>query len=431
MQSTSIDARLVREARLALTVVAALLTAVALLGYRYVSSFAPDQGVPPHVMQAPPAEEVDATFIAEATARRMRAKADPSRAAREYHSNLLPTDDPVRVAARNQDWDRSVLQGLGGDSQNQEMNAPRRAPASPGSTAPVGEFRESTPIAAPIPENSPAESTSPLDFQPMTFHQQPLVPPRLQPNTGPELREDEATQRRNLWQPDDNQSNHLRLPDLQATSWDVVQRTTATEMRSPRDEAFDAPAERSLPTIETSLAPSMEDPSQPQTTGTVVDADEARLVPDQTLTRLVVRSDQSLWPIAEMLYGDGKWFRALYRHNERLYTTAEPGAEISLECPSRETLERMYAELAPEADRQTFVIAVRGRPVEPFEFGDGLWYTVRPSDTLFDIARQELGQAGRFAEILECNRERLPQDVNHLSRLPVGLQLRLPPRTMR
>ena len=53
-------------------------------------------------------------------------------------------------------------------------------------------------------------------------------------------------------------------------------------------------------------------------------------------------------------------------------------------------------------------------------------YAVREGENLFDIARNELLQASRYLEILELNREHLPEDCTHLTPLPAGLKLRLP-----
>jgi nucleoid-associated protein YgaU len=50
-------------------------------------------------------------------------------------------------------------------------------------------------------------------------------------------------------------------------------------------------------------------------------------------------------------------------------------------------------------------------------------YTVQQGDTLFDIARNELGKASRWAEIYELNRDRLADDFDYLA---PGTQLRLP-----
>ena len=53
----------------------------------------------------------------------------------------------------------------------------------------------------------------------------------------------------------------------------------------------------------------------------------------------------------------------------------------------------------------------------------GRTYTVAEGDTLFNIARYELGKASRWAEIYELNRDVLGKDFNYL--IP-GTQLAMP-----
>ncbi len=53
-------------------------------------------------------------------------------------------------------------------------------------------------------------------------------------------------------------------------------------------------------------------------------------------------------------------------------------------------------------------------------------YVVEEGDTLFDIARHELGEASRWVEIYELNRDRLGNDHDYLT---PGLKLTLPSDT--
>lgn len=52
----------------------------------------------------------------------------------------------------------------------------------------------------------------------------------------------------------------------------------------------------------------------------------------------------------------------------------------------------------------------------------GVEYTIAPGDTLASIAQRHYGDAGRFIDIYQANRHRLPNP----DRLPVGEKLRLP-----
>ena len=53
----------------------------------------------------------------------------------------------------------------------------------------------------------------------------------------------------------------------------------------------------------------------------------------------------------------------------------------------------------------------------------GRTYTVIEGDTLFNIARYELGKASRWAEIYDLNRDVLGKDFNYLT---PGVQLQMP-----
>jgi nucleoid-associated protein YgaU len=57
------------------------------------------------------------------------------------------------------------------------------------------------------------------------------------------------------------------------------------------------------------------------------------------------------------------------------------------------------------------------------ERGDVKTYVVQEGDTLFDIARYQLGRSTRWAEIYELNREALGEDFDFLQ---PGTELALP-----
>ena len=123
-------------------------------------------------------------------------------------------------------------------------------------------------------------------------------------------------------------------------------------------------------------------------------------------------SGDSFWSIAQQLYDDGRLFRALFEHNRTRVTGFDSLTEgTKLVTPSSETLRSLYPDLCPRdlADEKS------ANEYRTFE-----------GDTLFNIARQTTGQASRYLEILKLNRDRLPKNINHLSRLPAGLSLQLP-----
>jgi nucleoid-associated protein YgaU len=141
-----------------------------------------------------------------------------------------------------------------------------------------------------------------------------------------------------------------------------------------------------------------------------------------------VQPNDTYWTISQKLYGTTAYFKALAHHNANMGTDEErlkPG-ELILAPPVAE-LEKAYPGLCPRPSRReaqqsqgqnrTSAVALRG-PAR-----GGRTYTVVEGDTLFNIARYELGKASRWAEIYELNRDVLGKDFNYLT---PGTQLTLP-----
>ena len=136
-----------------------------------------------------------------------------------------------------------------------------------------------------------------------------------------------------------------------------------------------------------------------------------------------IQPNDSYWTISEKVYGSGSYFKALMQHNrantgdERL----QPGQLVA--TPPIAELEKAYPDLCPKASRretmQSRAMTVSSRP----QYRSGRTYTVAEGDTLFNIARYELGKASRWVEIYDLNREVLGKDFNYLT---PGLQLTLP-----
>lgn len=146
-------------------------------------------------------------------------------------------------------------------------------------------------------------------------------------------------------------------------------------------------------------------------------------------TRYTVQTGDSFWTIAQRIYGDGAFFRALQEHNRKQHPKPEhlrPGDVI--ETPPLDVLVRTYPQLCPKA-RSSIVQPAARRIVAPSVSAnraldsDKRIYVVEEGDTLFDIARYELGDAGRWTEIYEMNRDVLGDEVDHLR---PGTRLLLP-----
>jgi nucleoid-associated protein YgaU len=158
------------------------------------------------------------------------------------------------------------------------------------------------------------------------------------------------------------------------------------------------------------------DPTAPQSTGAA--PAEPR---DPGSEEYVVEPDENFWAIAKKTYGSGAYFKALYEYNRPQYPRSDQlraGDVISV--PPLSILERKYPHLCPRpADPEKTRLGntrsiSSNRHNSPVTAGGGPTYTVEEGDTLFDIARHELGKAGRWVEIYDLNRDQLGQDFDHL-----------------
>lgn len=129
-----------------------------------------------------------------------------------------------------------------------------------------------------------------------------------------------------------------------------------------------------------------------------------------------VEPNDNFWTISEKLYGSSGYFKALIEAN-RGKITREDRLQVgmTLNAPMAEELEKKYPDLCPKAEhRKVASAAVRTTAVST-QVGRGQRvYTVAEGDTLYDIARYELGKASRWSEIYDLNREKLGEDLNYL-----------------
>ncbi|MGA2033879.1 MAG: LysM domain-containing protein [Thermoguttaceae bacterium] len=138
-----------------------------------------------------------------------------------------------------------------------------------------------------------------------------------------------------------------------------------------------------------------------------------------------VQPNDNFWTISQRVYGSGAYFRALAKHNRGKVGNPDRlrVGEMIL-APAVAQLEQAYPDLCPKLSHRE---AARGRAMSvsatAASYGGGRAYVVQEGDTLFDIARHELGKASRWAEIYEMNREALGKDFDYLT---PGMQLTLP-----
>jgi nucleoid-associated protein YgaU len=140
--------------------------------------------------------------------------------------------------------------------------------------------------------------------------------------------------------------------------------------------------------------------------------------------KYTVQPNDNLWLISEKVYGTGGYFKALYEFNRaRLPRPNQLVVGSVLMVPPVTTLEQNFPGLCPK-QRKSAVVRVRTLPTSTAgrRSSDGV-YVVAQGDTLFDIARYELGKASRWTEIYELNRDVLGEDFDYLR---PGLELTMP-----
>jgi len=135
-----------------------------------------------------------------------------------------------------------------------------------------------------------------------------------------------------------------------------------------------------------------------------------------------VMPNDSFWTISRKLYGDGGFFKALAEHNRRKFPdtrSLKVGDVIS--APPAEELRKAYPDLCPKLRQPAPATArtVSGQQ----RLNAGRIYVVEEGDTLFDIARHELGSPARWVEIFELNADRLSNDFDYIK---PGTELILP-----
>jgi nucleoid-associated protein YgaU len=136
----------------------------------------------------------------------------------------------------------------------------------------------------------------------------------------------------------------------------------------------------------------------------------------------VVQPNDNYWTISKAVYGDGGFFKAIYEHNRRQHPKAErlQVGEV-LFIPDAATLQKLYPDLCPKPGR----VAAPQRTMQasaPIRPGTKV-YVVEEGDTLFKIAKDQLGNPSRWGEVYQLNRELLGKDYDYLK---PGTELLIP-----
>jgi nucleoid-associated protein YgaU len=194
--------------------------------------------------------------------------------------------------------------------------------------------------------------------------------------------------------------------------------------RDIRNERDDPPPDRVSPTVPDAPATRLtDDPLGRRTDNIAPDGTDA--APLEGGGKYTVVPGDNFWTISQKVYGSGAYFKALEEHNREQFPYSDKlpvGQEVGV--PPRRELEEKYPDLCPRPrgpkapERGAFAVSNReGLP------RGGRTYKVQDGDTLFDIARDQLGKAARWNEIYELNRGQLGNDFNFLA---PGMELILP-----
>lgn len=142
--------------------------------------------------------------------------------------------------------------------------------------------------------------------------------------------------------------------------------------------------------------------------------------------KYTVQPGDTLWSISEKVYGTGGYFKALGAANRSSLPRSDKltvGNQLAV--PPTTDLERDYPSLCPK-QRKSALVRPKSTPPAGTQRRNGSdVYIVNEGDTLFDIARYELGKASRWAEIYDLNRDILGEDFDYLR---PGTELVMPAR---
>ena len=139
--------------------------------------------------------------------------------------------------------------------------------------------------------------------------------------------------------------------------------------------------------------------------------------------KYTVQPNDNYWIISQKVYGDGGYFKAIYEHNRLRYPRADK-LQVGdvLDVPPAAVLLERYADMCPKP-RKTPSAQNTLQPASTRHRAGERVYVVGEGDTLFDIAKFELGKATRWAEIYELNRDVLGDEFDYLR---PGTELVLP-----
>lgn len=409
--------QLAREARYALPVLGLLFLVFVFTAYRRWSGWTDS---PPVQIEAPPTRQLDPESIGsqpESTipsaeirrsdgndllpADRSPARQLPSNSGRDSSSFQYRTSNPVAMPGESVGRERSPTQGAL-ESRESQSSSPENGLKLPGgsrSGSPlIGSLRQQ-PATGGSASNQPQSGDSSNRIN--SNASQPLLPPSgySSNRSGGDL---------------ESLPNRSRIGDANQQGGSLTNQQRLANDSRPLS-----------PVPERSISASGSNP-----TGLPSPLPDG--VPDQDRTdepiglRLHIGESDSCWSIAERAYGSGQYFRALHSW---LQTHGYPGelpAGKTIVLPDADTLSSLYPNLAPlSTDR----LADSSNKLSPSRSGgsqdSAKTIVTRGKETLFEIAAKHLGQASRYDELLELNKQQLPPNIGPSDPLPAELRLRV------
>ncbi len=216
--------------------------------------------------------------------------------------------------------------------------------------------------------------------------------------------------------PDDARSDS-RNPLRRADAQPAVEATDAANRWSGPNRASTADSVAPLATIPTRAGSAFDGSASAAAARFSTGGNSAQpLVADENAAKpgqYVVQPNDNYWTISEKVYGAGGYFKAIFEHNRRQHPFAERlQVGETLLTPDVATLQRDYPDLCPKpghaaAPQRIIPASARLRPGTKV-------YVVEEGDTLFEIARHQLGKPSRWGEIYQLNREVLGSDFDYL-----------------
>jgi len=334
-----------------------------------------------------------------------------------------PTEEPAKPAIRLKSPPRPTVIPMPTFRETEkpvllpaeESDATQAAPESNGSVGAQQEYRPSPMPAAPIQQEERSEdrySVAPVAAQ-GSGYQPPRVLPQQQQQSpaqdeySPATQQAPVAQRRPVAQlPAPSQLPAREQQQGQADYAPVAQTTQPANQQSQQPYQ---PAARAVPTqYQQSRATAQRGPGI-SNRGTYQ-----------------VRPNDTFWTISQKLYGTGDYFKALAMHNHVKHPSPDKLAVGDVvETPAKQDLMQRYPELCPKARGAAAGQYSGVSNVSAGGAKQGRVYEVQESDTLFDIARYELGDGSRWVEIYDLNSRQLTKDFDYLK---PGMKILLPVR---